>query len=51
MGEDEGDIKGGRMSISSPIARALIGKEAGDQVDVQTPGGVEHYEILDVRYE
>lgn len=51
VGEDEADIKAGRISISSPIARALIGKEAGDAVDVQTPGGVKHYEILDVRYE
>jgi transcription elongation factor GreA len=51
VGEDEADIKAGRISISSPIARALIGKEAGDEVDVQTPGGVKKYEILDVRYE
>jgi transcription elongation factor GreA len=51
VGEDEADIKAGRISISSPIARALIGKEAGDEVDVHTPGGVKQYEILDVRYE
>ncbi len=51
VGEDEADIKAGRISISSPIARALIGKESGDEVDVQTPGGVKKYEILDVRYE
>jgi transcription elongation factor GreA len=51
VGEDEADIKAGRLSISSPIARALIGKEAGDQVEVHTPGGVKRYEILDVRYE
>jgi transcription elongation factor GreA len=51
VGEDEADIKAGKISISSPIARALIGKEAGDEVDVQTPGGVKQYEILDVRYE
>jgi transcription elongation factor GreA len=51
VGEDEADIKALRISISSPIARALIGKEAGDEVDVQTPGGVKRYEILDVRYE
>jgi transcription elongation factor GreA len=51
VGEDEADIKAGRISISSPIARALIGKEAGDEVDVVTPGGVKKYEILDVRYE
>jgi len=51
VGEDEADIKEGRISISSPIARALIGKEAGDSVDVQTPGGIKRYEIVDVRYE
>jgi len=51
VGEDEAEIKAGRISISSPIARALIGKEAGDEVDVVTPGGVKKYEILDVRYE
>ena len=50
VGEDEADIKANRISISSPIARALIGKEAGEVVDVQTPGGVRRYEILDVRY-
>lgn len=50
VGEDEADIKAGRISVSSPIARALIGKYAGDAVDVQTPGGTKHYEILDVRY-
>ena len=51
VGEDEANIKEGRISISSPIARALIGKEAGDLVEVQTPGGLKSYEILDVRYE
>ena len=51
VGDDEADIKQGRISINSPIARALIGKEVGDIVDAQTPGGVKHYEILDVRYE
>ena len=51
VGEDEADIKQGRISVSSPIARALIGKEAGESVDVQTPGGVKRYEIIDVRYE
>ena len=51
VGEDEADIKEGRISVSSPIARALIGKEAGESVDVQTPGGVKSYEIIDVRYE
>src|SRR5260221_3470944 len=51
VGEDEADIKKGRISVSSPIARALIGKETGERVDVQTPGGLKRYEILDVRYE
>lgn len=51
VGEDEADIKKAKISISSPIARALIGKYAGDPVDVMTPGGVRQYEILDVRYE
>jgi transcription elongation factor GreA len=51
VGEDEANIKEGRISISSPIARALIGKEAGDVVEVHAPGGVKSYEILDVRYE
>jgi transcription elongation factor GreA len=51
VGDDEADIKQGRISINSPIARALIGKESGDIVDVQTPGGPKQYEILDVRYE
>jgi len=50
VGEDEADIKLSKVSISSPIARALIGKYAGDQVDVQAPGGVKQYEILDVQY-
>ena len=51
VGEDEADIKEGRISVSSPIARALIGKEPGETVDVQTPGGKKRYEIIDVRYE
>ena len=51
VGEDEADIKQGRIFVGSPIARALIGKHAGDAVEVQTPGGVKHYEIVDVRYE
>ena len=50
VGEDEADIKLAKVSISSPMARALIGKYAGDQVDVQAPGGVKQYEILDVQY-
>ncbi len=51
VGDDEADLKQGLVSISSPIARALIGKSAGDSVEVQTPGGVKGYELLDVRYE
>jgi len=51
VGEDEADIKKGKLSISSPIARALIGKSADDEVEVQTPGGVRRYLILDVRYQ
>ena len=51
VGDDEADIKKGKISVSSPIARAIIGKYAGDQVEVQTPGGIRKYEVLDVRYE
>jgi transcription elongation factor GreA len=51
VGEDEADIKQGRIFVGSPIARALIGKQAGDAVDVQTPGGIKHYDIVAVRYE
>lgn len=50
VGEDEADIKAGKISVSSPIARALIGKYAGDTVDVQAPAGVRQYEVLDVQY-
>jgi transcription elongation factor GreA len=50
VGEDEADLKRGKISVSSPIARALIGKYAGDVAEVQAPGGVREYEILDVRY-
>jgi transcription elongation factor GreA len=50
VGEDEADIKEGKISISSPIARALIGKSAGDLAEVIAPGGIKEYEILDVRY-
>ena len=50
VGDDEADLKEGKISISSPIARALIGKEAGETAEVQAPGGVREYEILDVRY-
>jgi transcription elongation factor GreA len=50
VGEDEADIKVGKISISSPIARALIGKQSGDVAEVLAPGGVREYEILDVKY-
>ena len=50
VGEDEADIKEGKISIASPIARSLIGKSAGDLAEVQAPGGVLEYEILDVKY-
>ncbi len=50
VGEHEADVKGGRISISSPIARAIIGKEIGDVVEVNTPGGVKSYEILKVEW-
>ena len=50
VGDYEADIAQGKVSISSPIARALIGKELGDVVEVQVPGGVRSYEILDIRY-
>jgi transcription elongation factor GreA len=50
VGDDEADIKLGMISVSSPIARALIGKEEGDVVTVRAPGGNIEYEILEVRY-
>jgi transcription elongation factor GreA len=50
VGDDEADIKQGKISVSSPIARALIGKSEGDTADVQAPGGVRSYEVLAVRY-
>ncbi|OQA32036.1 MAG: Transcription elongation factor GreA [Betaproteobacteria bacterium ADurb.Bin341] len=51
VGEDEADIKAGMISVGSPMARALIGKFAGDVAQVQAPGGQREFEILDVRYE
>jgi transcription elongation factor GreA len=51
VGDDEADIKTGKISISSPIARALIGKYSGDVAEVRAPGGVKEFEILDVKYE
>jgi transcription elongation factor GreA len=50
VGDDESDLKLGLISISSPIARALIGKQAGDVAEVQAPGGLRHWEIVQVRY-
>lgn len=50
VGDDEADLKLGLISISSPIARALIGKENGDIAEVRAPGGVKSYEVVDVRY-
>ena len=51
VGEDEADVKNNLISVGSPIARALIGKSVGDEVDVRAPGGIREYEIVDVRYE
>jgi transcription elongation factor GreA len=50
VGDDEADIKAGKISVDSPIARALIGKTAGDVAEVQAPGGVREYEVLAVSY-
>lgn len=50
VGEDEADLKLGLINISSPIARALIGKDEGDTAEVQAPGGIKRYEIVAVRY-
>jgi len=51
VGEDEADIKANKLSVNSPMARALIGKYAGDIAQVQAPGGIREFEVLDVRYE
>ncbi|MDH3280899.1 MAG: GreA/GreB family elongation factor, partial [Gammaproteobacteria bacterium] len=50
VGDLEADVMLGQISISSPIGRALIGKEVGEEVDVETPGGTRCYEILSIRY-
>ena len=50
VGDDEADIKTGKISLNSPVARALIGKYEGDVAEVQTPGGIREYEVLDVKY-
>ncbi len=51
VGEDEADINAGLISFSSPIARAMIGKNEGDEVSFSAPGGDKHYEVMEVRYE
>jgi transcription elongation factor GreA len=51
VGEDEADIKQGKLSVGSPIARALIGKMEGDEVSLEVPGGTREFEIIEVRYE
>lgn len=51
VGEDEADLKVGKISYSSPIAKGLIGKFSGDVAEIRTPGGVKEFEIVDVRYE
>ena len=50
VGDQEADVKAGRISISSPIARALIGKEVGDSIEVNAPGGAKGYEILSIKW-
>ena len=51
VGPDESDLEVGKISITSPVARAIVGKEVGDEVQVQTPGGVRNYEVSDVRWD
>lgn len=50
VGEDEADIKAERLSVNAPLARALIGKEVGDEVEVNTPGGGKYYEVLKLKF-
>lgn len=50
VGDDESNLSKGKISLSSPLAKALIGKESGDSVDVRTPGGVKSYEIIEVAF-
>jgi transcription elongation factor GreA len=50
LGEDEADVKNGRISVSSPLARGLLGKREGDSVEITTPSGVRNYEILNISY-
>ncbi len=49
VGEDEADIKAGKISVFSPVARAMIGKEIGEEIEVRAPGGIIGYEILDIQ--
>lgn len=51
VGEDEADVKSGRLAFSTPIARALLGKEEGDEINVQVPGGTRNFEVVAVRYD
>jgi transcription elongation factor GreA len=51
VGEDEADVKSGKISVTSPVGQALIGRELNDTVQVRAPGGIREYEILDIRYE
>jgi len=50
VGEDEADISAGRLSVTSPLAKALIGRQSGDSVDINTPGGAKGYEVVKVNY-
>jgi transcription elongation factor GreA len=50
VGEDEADISAGRLSVTSPLAKALIGRQSGDSVDITTPGGGKGYEVVKVSY-
>jgi len=50
VGEDEADISAGRLSVTSPLAKALIGRQSGDSVDINTPGGAKGYEVIKVQY-
>ncbi len=51
VGQEEADVKNGTISVTSPVAKALIGREVGDEVKVKTPGGLREYEIVDVSWE
>ena len=50
VGADEADVENGRLSISAPLARSLIGKSTGDNAEISTPGGVKEYEVIKVTY-